>query len=212
MTATAAIEARTALLNGLAEKVRNAITILRATNAEIGGYLHTASEQFTATEQDKFYSWAMNVTGWSKSNVQNVMDSVTVLNALSASQRGKVEKWSTASIVSLKPVSGDKGTLRSVVAAVKGTQPEPKLVREVRDSVAERTPSTRTRKSDADRTKDLAEKVRALVERNAKPGSEDQAERIRLMVVGAQMALDNGRLTAAAIAYVGKNPAASDEA
>lgn len=210
MTATALIEDRTATLNALAEKVRNAITILRATNAEIGGYLHTASELYTATEQDAFYLWAQNVTGWSKQNVKNVMDSVTVLNALTAQQRAKVENWSTASIVSLVPAAKDRKVLKSVVSAI-GTRkgsPAPDHVREVRNSVMERTPSTRTRKSDADRTAELAEKIRKLVERNAGPrDAADFAEKVRLMVVGAQMALDNSRLTASAIAFVGKNPA-----
>lgn len=210
MSEATATENRTSKLEALAGKIRHGIEVLFATQQEIGALLLEAQELYTAAEKSAFEKWSQTVTGWSKSNVQNVMDSVTVLQSLNAQQRGKVEKWSTASIVSLKPVASDKAQLRSVVSAVKGTRPDPATVRAIRDSVTEKPASGRTRQSEADKTRALAEKIRQHVERTAGGrDSESFKEACRLMMVGAQLVLDQNRnpLVPKAIAFVGVNPA-----
>ena len=194
--------ARTTFLNGLASKIRDAAASLRTTTLEIGSLLHEGASQFNATESAQFMRWACNVTGWSDKQVRNVMNASAVVSSLSRKpQRDKVSKWSIDSIVSLHGVK-EPADRQAIVSAITGTSPAPSLVRETRDAVLDKTPSSRTRKNEADRTKDLADKLREIVERNG----EADPERFRLIAFGAQLALDNGKLTPAAVQFIAANP------
>lgn len=199
-------QARASFLDALAAKVRSAVATLRTTTLEVGDLLHEGAAQFTATESAQFMRWAMNVTGWSDKQIRNVMNASAVVSSLSRkAQREKVAKWSIDSIVSLAPVKDPKDR-QAIVSAISGTSPAPQFVRETRDSVLDRTPSTRTRQNETDRTLKLAESIRELVERNA----EGDPERFRLIVFGAQLALDNGKLTPAAVQFIAANPAVAE--
>lgn len=229
-TATPSKTDRAALLAPIAEAIRDAATQFRAAGHVIGSKLNEAYALFPASEVDVFWTWASNVTGgWSKSQCRNMMDAATVLEGLTKPQREKVQKWPAASITSLVPaLKAGKSQLRQTVSAVKGTNPQPELVRDVRDGIlaengdgTSRTP--RVRETDADRTAKLAgnEEFRKIVERNApatlKDGTPNPSrdEQIRLMVVGAQLALSDGfrpaRLVPDAIRFVAANPVAATD-